>query len=130
MEDTTEKWAPYSNYTWFKGFHKYSIFDFPQEDLDSYKKGFASIGYDDFSHGSLEKGFEKIALYVSGKHVKHIARQLENGHWTSKLGDYQDIEHYTLNVLESDEYGYAKIFMKRKKPNKIWKKIEQIKKII
>lgn len=116
--ENDEKWAPYTGYTWFRGFPKFSLSNPPEEDIDSYKEGFASIGYEECTDGNLEKGFEKIALYGIGKSVKHAARQLENGYWTSKLGDYQDIEHYTVSILEGRGYGQATIFMKRKKAGK------------
>lgn len=66
----------------------------------------------------LEKGFEKIALYegydVDGeKGFLHIALQLKNGKWTSKLGIYEDIEHDTLDVLAGNFYGNPVLYMKR-----------------
>lgn len=50
----------------------------------------------------------------------HMARQLANGMWTSKLGGNEDITHFTLDALESygpirirDEYGCGVIYMRR-----------------
>ncbi len=45
----------------------------------------------------LETDFEKVAIFcnVDGEPT-HAARQLPSGMWTSKLGDWEDIEHQSL----------------------------------
>ena len=51
-------------------------------------------------------GLKKIALYynpLTGEPT-HAARLLENGFWTSKLGDNIDLSH-ELSELEGPEYG-------------------------
>lgn len=63
----------------------------------------------------LEPGFEKVSIYVKAGSPEHVARQLESGKWTSKIGKLEDIEHATLSGLEGEEYGEATIFMKRKR---------------
>lgn len=115
--DETEKWAPYTGYKWFKGFRK--LRNYPGEDIEAHKIGFASIGYENCPDCVLEEGFEKIAFYVRGNSVEHIARQKPNSNWTSKLGEYHDIEHYTLKALEEGFYGKAIVFMKRKRSNEL-----------
>jgi hypothetical protein len=108
-----DRWAPYTSHKWFEGFKK--IRNYPGDDIEIHKDGFKSIGFEECQNGNFEKSFEKIAFYIKGKSVEHIARQIENGHWTSKLGvRYHDIEHYTLNALEGGLYGHARVFMKRK----------------
>lgn len=71
---------------------------------------------------SLEPGFEKIAIYaknVAGKfEPKHAARQLDNGCWTSKLGQADDIEHLTADCITGgstagSDYGQVVRIMKR-----------------
>ena len=42
-----------------------------------------------------------------------MARQLENGQWTSKLGNDIDITHPTVEALEDGEYGTAVQYMRR-----------------
>ena len=67
-------------------------------------------GYDPCPENSskLEPGFEKIALYADSKNqVTHAARQLEDGTWTSKLGDWEDINHKTLDGLTRDNFSPA-----------------------
>jgi hypothetical protein len=78
---------------------------------------FKTVGdYVPCDHGELEAGFEKIAIYVGAdSEVKHAARQLPSGLWTSKLGDFEDIEH-PLFVLEGGAYGWVKRFLKRPTP--------------
>ncbi len=110
---TNERWAPYTGHKWFPGLKK--IREFPGDDIEAHKQGFATIGYMECFNGDKEEDFEKIALYVKGRSVEHVAKQITNGHWTSKLGKkYHDIEHYSLHALEGTLYGDAIIFMKRK----------------
>jgi hypothetical protein len=72
----------------------------------------------------LEPGIERVAIYVLSGSARreetpeHVARQLESGHWTSKIGRLEDIQHSTLVALEGTEYGKAKICMKRRRPTK------------
>ena len=70
-------------------------------------------GYEECENGEPEEGYKKVAIYVKEDRPKHAARQLESGRWTSKLGDWQDIEHDTLEVLEGESYGKATIFLKK-----------------
>lgn len=45
----------------------------------------------------------------------HMARQIESGAWTSKLGQDHDIEHETLDTIAGPVYGDAvKIFRRAK----------------
>ncbi len=66
--------------------------------------------------GNWRRDFEKIAIYVDTDGVPtHAARQLPDGSWTSKLGDWEDIQHQTLEALETgndkahQELGYGKV---------------------
>lgn len=51
--------------------------------------------------------------------ISHVARQLPDGRWTSKLGPDEDIEHNDLHALEGDVgvyplcYGVVIRFMRR-----------------
>lgn len=108
-----DHWGPYKNLTWPLGAPR--NLEYEKDDVDYFIKGFQALGFKKCCNGKLKKGFEKIALYINNKSVEHTARQLPNGHWTSKLGiNYDDIEHYTLEALENGEYGKVLIFMKRK----------------
>ncbi len=74
---------------------------------------FKSLKYEDCPDGSLEPGFEKVALYGDSFMYTHAARQLSDGKWTSKLGKAADIEHDTPDDLAGGVYGYVAQFMKR-----------------
>ena len=71
-------------------------------------------GYLPCDNAALEPGFEKIAFYADEHgNVKHTSKQLPSGKWTSKLGDWEDIEHGTLEALEGRFYGKAVQILKR-----------------
>jgi hypothetical protein len=65
---------------------------------------------------SIEEGCQKIALYadVNG-YFMHVAVQLPNGKWSSKLGEWEDIEHENLDALQGHypAYGFVECWMKR-----------------
>lgn len=91
-----------------------------EENLEAFVKAFETLGYLVCDNDNLERGFEKVAIYVDdlGK-PKHAARQLRNGKWISKLGNYIDVEHeldclreYLLNVGGTD-YGTVAVVLKR-----------------
>ena|SRR3989442_11840681 len=71
-------------------------------------------GYVPCENGELEPGFEKIAIFLNlAKEVEHASRQLHDGTWTSKLGEWEDITHQTLSCLEGNIYGRVSQFLKR-----------------
>ena len=73
----------------------------------------SSLGYEDCDDGTLEPGFEKVALYGAFLFYTHAARQLPNGKWTSKLGKAEDIEHDHPDDVAGGVYGEVVQFMKR-----------------
>jgi hypothetical protein len=81
--------------------------------LDAFVTAFALTGYSPCENGDHEIGFEKVAIFLnSEKKPTHMARQLNSGKWTSKLGELEDIEH-DLAGVEGDVYGKAAQFLKR-----------------
>jgi hypothetical protein len=67
-----------------------------------YVRYFERFGFRRCIDAALEPDLEKIALFETPNgNFEHVARQLENGHWSSKLGEYEDIEHYNLQSLEN-----------------------------
>ena len=53
---------------------------------------------------------QKIAIYLnSSNSPTHVARQLLDGRWTSKLGSYEDIEHSRLAGLEGLDPAYGAV---------------------
>lgn len=92
------------------------------ETLEAFVKAYATVGFVvDFNQTSeLEVGIEKVAIYVDADGVPtHAARQLTNGSWTSKLGEWEDIQHKTLKAMEDDGlglgYGKVAVILRRKK---------------
>ncbi len=75
---------------------------------------FVALGYEPCADGSLEEGFEKVALYGGVFLYTHVARQLPSGRWTSKLGRGEDIEHDTPDDVSGGLYGEIQEFMKRR----------------
>ncbi len=85
-----------------------------KETLSNFLRAFESEGFTSCEDGTFERGFEKIALYVTKSgHPRHAARLLPNGLWTSKFGFWHDIIHTDLEPLEDEHYGKASVFMKR-----------------
>ncbi len=78
----------------------------------AFAQALAIVGYQPCQDGSLEPGWEKVALYSSVEGPTHAARQLPNGRWTSKLGPDDDIEH-SLDALCGPAYGSVTQFLRR-----------------
>jgi len=87
-----------------------------EETVDNFSAAFHIEGYRRCWSRRFNKNYEKIALYVNSQgRPTHAARLLSNGVWTSKLGNWEDIEHKNLRCLEGDlGYGRAKFFFKRR----------------
>jgi hypothetical protein len=83
--------------------------------LEAFIEAFNTLGYVSCVGGDLELGYEKVAIYTFNNQVKHMARQLSNGRWSSKLGEYENIEHELddLTSNHSDGYGEVTAFMRR-----------------
>ena len=83
--------------------------------LETLTEIFERHGYIVCDDSSLEAGYEKIAFYFDDQEneVSHVARQLTDGKWTSKLGPDEDISHNTLAALEGICYGNVVRIMRR-----------------
>ena len=88
-----------------------------EETIDAFALAFEILGYRECRDGSLEVGYEKIALYATkyGNTLKptHASRQLSDGRWTSKLGRAEDIVHETAQDVNGRVYGEPIRFMRR-----------------
>jgi hypothetical protein len=106
--DISRRWEPDPFFQWYwpDGVQRnYSM----QAHLDAFR----TLGFEICTGSSLEEGVEKIALYTSRGEPLHAARQLTNGNWTSKLGDYEDIQHIDLGSLNGPCYGAPSTYMSR-----------------
>jgi hypothetical protein len=87
--------------------------DGPAEDtLEEWIRAYATLGYRASGSAALESGTEKLAIYADGEFPLHVARQLPNGYWTSKLGVREDVEH-ELDGLVGQEYGRVVVILSR-----------------
>jgi hypothetical protein len=69
------------------------------------------------NNGDLEEGLEKIALYADDDNqITHVARQQTDGIWTSKLGDWEDIDHRTLEGVAGPAPAYGTIVQFLQRP--------------
>jgi hypothetical protein len=83
-------------------------------DLSALLTSFESLGFIRCKGTEIEPEVERIALFVDlDGDVIHAARQLPDGRWTSKLGEWEDIEHDDLAALEGGDYGRVAAVMKR-----------------
>lgn len=85
--------------------------------LESWVELFVAQGYVPIENKEIESGFEKIAIYVGVEDMmpSHVAKS-DGRVWKSKLGKGQDIEHFSLDVLEgneADEYGIVERILRR-----------------
>jgi len=85
-----------------------------EETMVAFIAAFRQLGYEECQDSALEPGYQKVALYVSAAgSPTHMARQLDTGGWTSKLGTLEDIRHETLAGVEGASYGRAVSYLKR-----------------
>jgi hypothetical protein len=107
-EERERCWSPepFQGYEWPQSIPK-------EETLETYIELFQLHGYFSAEDASLEKAFEKIAIYVKSGIPSHVSRQLDNGTWTSKLGKDHDITHTDLGCLEGNRYGFVQKILKR-----------------
>jgi len=107
-DDTTWWWPdPFGLYYWPESISRL-------ETLAAFIAAYSTRGYAPRADGDFEVGFEKVAIYVDAHGIPtHAACQVSSGHWTSKLGRQEDIEHHTLTGLTGTAYGRVAQFLKR-----------------
>jgi hypothetical protein len=86
----------------------------PTLSIDAYIAAFHAVGYRSCHSRSYLRGWDKIAIYTDGLATfLHVAAQLPDKTWTSKLGQGQDINHRMLESLEGGLYGHVTHTMRR-----------------
>ena len=83
------------------------------QEIGTLMRLFADEGFTLCEDNTLEPGYEKIALYAFVGQFTHVARQLEDGRWTSKLGTREVITHPLLSSLTGSYYGEVHCIMRR-----------------
>lgn len=81
--------------------------------IESFVDALKTVGYIECVKADIEDGFEKIAIFEKYGKFTHVARQLRNGKWTSKLGEDEDIQHNKLDSVGGGDYGKPVKFMRR-----------------
>jgi hypothetical protein len=85
-----------------------------EESISSFIDAFGTLGYELTGSGHYEEGIEKVAIFASADGVPtHVARQLADGSWTSKLGGLEDIAHIDVNGVGGSDYGDVAAFLRR-----------------
>jgi hypothetical protein len=111
-------WAAEESDRWWEP-DPQSLYFWPQGvprafDLSAYIQAFESLGYESIESSQHEVGFQRIAIYVdSAGEPVHVARQLPNGRWTSKMDIFEDIEHVTAESLTGDVYARVAAVLRR-----------------
>jgi hypothetical protein len=111
--DETRRWAGYRelDYYWPEGAQE-------GHSLDALMSAFQALGYSMCETEALESDFEKVALYVDKEGLwTHAAKQCDDGQWTSKLGNLEDIIHRALEAVTGPDPAYGEVagYMKRKR---------------
>ncbi len=85
------------------------------ESLVAFVQALATVQFVPCADENMEEGMEKVVIYGHGENeVRHMAKQMDDGTWRSKLGEDEDIEH-TLAGLAGPFYGRILAFLKRPK---------------
>jgi hypothetical protein len=115
-------WAAGDTTAWWQSDEREDGAYWPTPDLEPctievYAAAFSTLGYVECNDGTLEAGWEKIALFakIAGDEIEctHAARQLIDGKWTSKIGRCEDITHITLEAVHCNDYGIDFLYMRR-----------------
>ena len=108
-DDTRRWWWPdkMGTFYWPPGIQR-------SETIIVFQRAFETLGYVISPDSTLEQGIEKIGFFHKQNKPTHAAKQLQDGAWTSKLGQSFDISH-DLEGLQGDEYGRIALIMKRPK---------------
>lgn len=86
--------------------------------VEVFKVAFEQLGYQETTDLTHVPGVEKVALFVKHGKPTHMARQLDDGRWTSKLGTEVDISHREASDVGGEAgrgYGEIELIMKRRR---------------
>lgn len=114
--DTRRKWWPDS-----AGIGYWPSSALRKETLQAFQDAYSTLEYEPCTDATLEPDVQKIAIYArkdaAGEVPTHAAIQQENGRWSSKIGDCEDIEHELPESLEGGLYGCVVAYMARPRRN-------------
>lgn len=114
--DNRWMWPNTGEYVFLDGVHFWPSDEIIDCNVNNFINAFKLKGYECCDNCQFEPGFRKIALYVKPDTTDctHAARETSSGYWTSKLGQFNDIQHGTAEAIENDEYGKVYCYMKKK----------------
>jgi hypothetical protein len=109
--DNTKWWQPTEGVPFYKPYWPPGV---PREvTVNAFVTAFNLLGYEVCGTFELEDNYLKVVLYAKDGTPTHMARQLSDGRWASKLGPLQDIEHLNLNDVSGPTYGAPYIFFRK-----------------
>src|SRR5579859_5012201 len=114
-------WALYDTGQWWWPTPRYGNFWLAQVPRDNKRETLIKIfemhGFVKCDSSEQEQGYEIVALYEihPDTGIEHVARQIQSGEWTSKLGEREDIKHKTPESVECADYGKVVQLMKRRR---------------
>ena len=83
---------------------------------EALQSAFKAIGYEVCTGHEREEGYDKVALYAGPDGTwSHAAKQRNDGQWSSKLGNGEDIRHATLMDVGDGDYGRPYCYMRRRR---------------
>lgn len=86
--------------------------------VDAFIKALGTAGYAPCQNADYEKDCTKLAIYADAAGIPtHVARQIGEAAWTSKLGQLEDIQH-SLHDLSGSDYGQVVQILVRPKKTK------------
>lgn len=86
----------------------------PRPTVRAYEEVYETFNYCPCDNGEFVIGTEKLALYAHDPYeCLHVARQLINGMWTSKMGECADIEHPSPDDVAGKKTGQVIAYMAR-----------------
>jgi len=88
------------------------------ETIDAFVEFFKCLHFEDVPLLAtlVTPGYWKVAIYADSTGFPlHVARQLVDGRWTSKLGLKVDINHENLQCLEGGDFGYVVKIMRHQR---------------
>ena len=111
VNDTRRSWWPWPSrfVYWPPGAPR-------EETVQAFLKMYEMLLFEPCASADREEGYDKIALYALNNVPTHAARLWkEDSHWSSKLGDENDIAHHSLESIEGLEYGRVVQIMRRRR---------------
>ncbi len=70
-------------------------------------------GWKSCANGNFERRYEKVVIFENNGVPTHLAKQIRDGRWVSKIGRWDDIKH-TLEAVGGGDYGQPAVFLRKR----------------